>query len=120
MTTKPTKPTSGRNIDNCVGATINGIDYVVDLDELTADLLRECDDTTGRSEVQIVVDLNSRPGRLSLANFVWLATRAAGKWISYDDAFALASPTAMRTAKALIGPALAKAVEKAGEAHPQT
>ena len=108
------------NTENVVGAIVLGVNYLVDLDDLTADLLRECLDTTGRSEVQIVIDLNGVPGRLSLANFVWLALRASGKWVTYDAAFKLASPAAMRSATALLGEALEKAVVASREAHPQS
>jgi hypothetical protein len=108
------------NTENIVGASVLGVNYIVDLDDLTADMLRECWDTTGRSEVQIVLDLNSVPGRLSLANFIWLALNSSGKAVSYDAAFKLASPTAMRSAAALLGSALEAAVVASREAHPQS
>lgn len=112
--------TSEPNLDNVVGVSVLGVDYIVDLDELTADLLRETLDTTGRSEIQIVIDLNSQPGRLSLANFLWLATRSAGKWITFDSAFKLANTAAMRSSQPLLGDGLRKAYLEAQEAHPQS
>ena len=106
--------------ENVIGISVLGVDYLVDLDAMTADLLRECFDTLGKSEVQIVLDLNSQPGRLYLANFIWLAVRSAGRWITFDDAFALANPEAMRSAKPLTGKKLAQSLAAAREAHPQS
>jgi hypothetical protein len=94
--TKPeAKPATTKSAANASGIILAGKPWVVDLDELDADTLRDCVAITGRSEMQILNDTGTTPGRLALTNFVWLASRCAGEPLTIDEAFALVTPTVM-------------------------
>jgi hypothetical protein len=117
--TAPEAPT--RDLSNVVGITLE-TDWVVDLDELDFDVLRECQAVTGRTEILIISDVQNQPGRVAFANFVWLASRSAGWPLTYEEAAAKATNAALMKALEagpLSGIKLQAALEAQEAARPQ-